>query len=158
MTTYFIANPYEVLARYALGKSSGISENDVRDAKSFAERVCSEDPPLLEKFLSYYPPQNPMRKVTVDQMEEAGGLLHCIWRGEYDRVLDPEAGPYVHFKGETYLCYGKALLIQGPKEDPAVVYSNKAGDVFVRPLREWVEIVKWSDGKYRPRYLKESLV
>jgi hypothetical protein len=132
---------------------------DLQDAKKHAQRVCSSDPPLLQKFLEQYPAQDPMRKVTVEQVEEVEGLLQCIWRGDYgDDVFDPKSGPYVHFKGETYLCFGIATLLQGPKEEVAVVYSNKPGDIFVRTLKEWIEIVKWPDGKYRPRFMKEGSV
>jgi hypothetical protein len=157
MPTPCIPNPYAALACFALARPLGdISEKDIEEAATFALKIRSSDPPLLKKFLGLYPPQNPMGKSTVDRVEEAEGLLQCIWRGDYDGVHNPEAGPYVHFKGETYLCYGKALLLQGPKEEPAVVYSNKGGDIFVRPLKEWVEIVKWPDGKYRPRFTKEK--
>lgn len=157
MATPFISNPYAVLASYALGGPPlGVSPEETEEAEKFALSLRSKDPPLLEKFLALYPPQNPMRKTTVEQSEEAEGLLRCIWRGDYEGVFNPKAGPYTHFKGETYLCYGEARLLQGPREEIAVVYSNKKGDVFVRPLREWVEIVKWPDGRYRPRFAREG--
>ena len=124
-------------------------------------KLRGQDPPLLQKFLGYYPPQSTMRKVTAAQLldissEEAEGLLQCIWRGDYEGVIAPKAGPFVHFKGTTYFCFGEAKLLQGPKEEIAVVYLNKNGDIFVRPLKEWIEIVKWPDGKYRPRFAKEE--
>jgi hypothetical protein len=156
MATPCIPNPYAALASYALGGPSvGASQEEIQEAEKFALSLQGKDPPLLEKFLALYPPQSPMRKTTVERSEEAEGLLMCIWRGDLKGVLNPKAGPYTHFKGETYLCYGEAKLLQGPKEEVAVVYSNKKGDTFVRPLREWVEIVKWPDGRYRPRFVKE---
>lgn len=157
MPTPCIPNPYAALASYALGGPIvGASQEEINEAEKFALSLRDKDPPLLEKFLALYPPQNPMRKTTVERSEEAEGLLRCIWRGDYEGVFNPKAGPYTHFKGETYLCYGKAKLLQGPKEEVAVVYSSKSGDIYVRPLREWIEIVKWPDGKYRPRFAKDG--
>lgn len=159
MATPCIPNPYAALACYALCRPLGdISVKDLQDAEKRAEKVCSSDPPLLEKFLEQYPAQDPMAKTTVERVEEVEGLLQCIWRGDYKDAFNPEAGPYVHFKGTIYLCYGNATLLQGPKEEHAVVYSSKSGEIFVRPLKEWAEIVKWPDGKYRPRFMKEGSV
>jgi len=145
------------LACYALNRGVGsVSPEEVEEAKKRALKLQAADPPLLQKFLAFYPPQNPKRKVTVGQAMEAEGLLRCIWRGDYDRAMTPQAGPYTHFKGSVYLCYGAAKLLQGPKEEVAVIYANKEGEMFVRPLREWVEIVKWPNGLYRPRFVEEK--
>lgn len=147
------------LACYALHRPvGGVSPDEVEEATRFTLKLKAQDPPLLQKFLSFYPPQDTTRWVIADQAEEAEGLLQCLWRGDYEGVLDPKSGPFVHFKGTTYLCFGEAKLLQGPKEEIAVVYSSKSGEIFVRPLREWVEIVKWPDGKYRPRFMREELV
>lgn len=157
MPTPCITDPYAALACYALHRPLGdVSAEEIDQAKAIVLRLQSQDPPLLQKFLACYPPQDPMWKTTTDKVEEAEGLLRCIWRGDFERTLNPETGPYIHFKGTLYLCYGKALLIQGPKEETAVVYSNQKGDIFVRPLREWAEIVRWEDGKYRPRFVREG--
>lgn len=156
MATPFIANPCAVLAAYSLGRPiCEVSLEEIDDAKKKALSLQSVDPPLLQKFLVLYPPQDPLRKVTVDQDEEAEGLLRCIWRGDYERSLAPKIGPYIHFKGSVYLCYGEAKLLQGPKEEVAMIYSNKEGEMFVRPLQEWIEIVKWPNGLYRPRFIED---
>lgn len=159
MPTPCIPNPYAVLACYALCRPLGdVSDKDIEEAATFTLKIRSADPPLLDKFLTFYPPQNPMFKTTVERIDEVEGLLQCVWRGDYEGVLNPSPGPYVHFKGTSYLCFGRAILLQGPKEEPAVVYSSKEGEIFVRPLKEWVEVVKWADGKYRPRFMKEGQV
>ena len=165
MATPCIPDPYAVIACYVLCRPLGdVSVGDIDAVRVKARGLRYADPPLLPKLLEQYPAillstaQKQMKMVQPSQAEEVEGLLQCIWRGDYDDALNPESGPYVHFKGETYLCFGKATLIQGPKEEPAVVYSHKNGDVFVRPLREWAEIVKWTDGKYRPRFMKEGSV
>ena len=159
MATPCIPNPYAALACYALCRPLGdVSVKDTQDAEERAKQVCSSDPPLLQKFLEQYPAQNPIFKTTRKRVEEVEGLLQCIWRGDYKDAFNPESGPYVHFKGTNYLCFGIATLLQGPKEETAVVYSSKEGDIFVRPIKEWAEIVKWPDGKYRPRFMKEGSV
>jgi hypothetical protein len=163
MATPCIPNPYAALACYALCRPLGdVSVRDIDVARVKARGLRYADPPLLPKFLEQYPAillttaQKQMMKVNASHAEEVEGLLQCIWRGDYEDVFNLESGPYVHFKGVTYLVYGKALLLQGPKEEPVVVYSSKEGEIFVRPLREWVEVVKWPDGKYRPRFRKEG--
>lgn len=155
MPTPCISNPYTVLAGYALGGPAiGVSQEEAKEAEKFALSLRNEDPPLLEKFLALYPPRDP--RTIVERAEEAEGLLQCIWRGDYEGVFHPQKrGLYTHFKGGTYLCHGEAKLLQGPKEEIAVVYSSSGEDLYVRPLREWVAIVKWPDGKYRPRFVKE---
>ena len=159
MPTPCIPNPYVALACYALHRPLGsVSAEEVEEAIGLTLRLKAQDPPLLQKFLAFYSPQDSMWKTTADRIEEAEGLLQCIWRGDYEGVLIPKSGPFVHFKGTTYLCFGEAKLLQGPKEETAVVYSNKSGNIYVRPLREWIEIVKWPDGKYRPRFAKEGSV
>jgi hypothetical protein len=157
VTTPCIQNPYAVLASFALGGPvCGASTEEAKEAEKFALSLRDKDPPLLEKFLAFYPTQDSMQDSTVEQCAEVEGLLRCIWRGDYEGVFKPKAGPYTHFKGGNYLCYGEAKLLQGPKEEVAVVYSSESGTIYVRPLREWVEIVKWPDGKYRPRFARAS--
>lgn len=156
MATPCIPNPYAALACYALGNRNRVTDAEIDEARGKALSLRSKDPPLLQKFLDLYPPQDLIRKITDNQTEEAEGLLRCIWRGDYERALTPKAGPYVHFKGSIYICYGKAKLLQGPEEEVAVIYSNKEGEMFVRPLREWAEIVIWPNGLYRPRFVEEK--
>lgn len=158
MVTPCISDPYLALACLALAKPLGISEEEIDQTKAVIRKLQFEDLPLLQKFLEFYPTQKPMRTVTAEAAAEAEGLLQCIWRGDYDNIVTPESGPYVHFKGTTYLCYSKAVLLQGTKEEAVIVYSNTKGEIFVRPLREWIEIVKWPDEKYRPRFIKERQV
>jgi hypothetical protein len=150
MTTPCITDPYKALACYALHRHrEDVSSEEVREAENFTLKLKFQGPPLLQKFLAFYPPQDPMWETP----EEIEGLLQCIWRGDFERTLSAKTGPYTHFKGGLYLCYGKSLLIQGLKEETAVVYSNQEGSIFVRPLREWAEIVKWEDNRYRPRFV-----
>jgi Protein of unknown function (DUF1653) len=156
MTTPCISDPYVALACFALTRP--VSEEEVDQTKAVITKLQFEDPPLLQKFLEFYPAQKHIRMVTASAAAEAEGLLQCIWRGDYADITTPESGPYVHFKGTTYLCYSKAVLLQGSKEEVVIVYSSKKGELFVRPLREWIEIVKWPDGKYRPRFTKERQV
>jgi hypothetical protein len=154
--TPFIADPYLTLAEYALGTPADlITQAEIQAAEVIARKTCTGDPPFLPKFLSEYPTLDRKDAPEISD-EEAEGLLQSLWRGDLNKSMDPHAGPYTHFKGAVYLCYGQALLLQGTKEEPAVVYSNQAGDVYIRPLREWVEIVKWADGKYRPRFMEEG--
>ena len=94
---------------------------------------------------------DPCWKTTVEVAEQAEKLLLCIWRGEVEEAYAPTPGPYQHFKGTIYIVQSRALLLQGPKEEWAVVYGNSEG-IFVRPLREWAELVLWSDGEYHPRF------
>ena len=153
MATPSISNPYRVLAAYALGRQPGaIDESDIADAEKWAASVCSSDPPLLSKFLSFYS-VSPFSKTTAEVAEQAEKLLRCIWRGDLDSAFDPTPGPYRHFKGDVYTVHSKALLLQGPKEEWAVVYANSGG-AFVRPLREWAELVLWPDGEYHPRFMR----
>ena len=160
MVTPCIENPYRELAAYALGKPHGhITVQDLREAEVRALRVTSMDPPLLGKFLEQYPPQDPMRKVLTIQIERAEGVLLCLWRGDYQAAFDIQPGPYIHFKGGEYLVFKEALLLEGPKERMAIVYYEPPnGRAFVRTIREWVDIVKWPDGLYRPRFMKKGSV
>ena len=156
MTTPCVPNPYDVVAAYAIGKPSPwVSREEAEAADAAIRKSCVGDPPFLDRFLAQYPAQehrNPQQAIEVEE------LLQCIWRGEFKEAFNVKSGPYIHFKGTTYLCFGIGTLIQGPKEEVAVVYSNKEGEVWIRPLDEWVEVVKWPDGKYRPRFMKEGSV
>ncbi len=151
MATLSIDNPYRVLAAYALKKQPGtLSEEELVEAENRAKEVCSSDPPLLAKFMSFYK-VDPAWKTTVDVAEQAEKLLRCIWRGEVEEAYAPTPGPYQHFKGTLYTVQSVALLLQGPREELAVVYGDTKG-TFVRPLREWAELVIWPDGEYHPRF------
>ena len=152
MTTPSINNPYRILAAYALRKPPEIiPESVVLEARERAKQVCCSDPPLLTKFLSFYTDVEPHIKVTTEDAERAEKLLRCIWRGDLHEAYDPTPGNYQHFKGSFYTVQSLAKLLQGPKEELAVVYGNDEG-TFVRPLREWIELVLWPDGEYRPRF------
>jgi len=152
MPTPCISNPYLHLAAYALGKPIGwTSASDIEYAEKVVAEVLDQDPLLLPHFLKKYP--NCERGGNGITEAEAEGLLRCLWRGDYQRALKVASGPYLHFKGNRYLVYGEGVLLQGPKEEPAVVYANTEGKIFIRPLKEWIEIVKWPDGSYNPRFL-----
>jgi hypothetical protein len=155
MATPSIDNPYRILAAYALRKQPGvIPEFSILEAKKRAKQVCGSDPPLLQKFLSFYTDVEPHIQVTSEDTDQAEKLLRCIWRGEAEEGWDPSPGSYQHFKGAIYTVQSIALLLQGPKEERAVVYGNTEG-TFVRPLREWAELVLWPDGEYHPRFKKQ---
>jgi hypothetical protein len=155
VATPSIDNPYRILASYALRKPPEVLPDSVIfEARERAKKVCSSDPPLLTKFLSLYTDVEPHLKVTAEDTERAEKLLRCIWRGDMDEAYDPTPGLYRHFKGTFYTVHSIALLLQGPREEPAVVYGNSEG-TFVRPLREWVELVLWSDGEYHPRFKRQ---
>lgn len=152
MPTPCISNPYKTLAAYALGKPLGwVSEQEIDQANKAVNEVLDHDPLLLPYFLSHYPKGE--RGGNGITEAEAEGILRCLWRGDYQRAFNIQSGPHLHFKGSTYLVYGEGILLQGPKEEPAVVYSNIEGKIFIRPLREWTEIVKWPNGEYNPRYI-----
>lgn len=152
MATPSISNPYRVLAAYALRKPPEVlPESVVFEARQRAKKVCDSDPPLLNKFLSFYTDIEPHVKVTAEDADRAEKLLRCIWRGEVDDAYDPIPGVYQHFKGKLYTVQSTAMLLQGPKEELAIVYRNDEG-TFVRPLREWVELILWPDGEYHPRF------
>jgi hypothetical protein len=150
MATPSISNPYRVLAAYALSKSIDfIGEDESIEAEVRATKVCSTDPPLLLKFIELYPslPKG-------GDPGQAEGLLRCIWRGELETSHNPSVGcNYQHFKGNIYRVHFKALLLQGPKEEQAIVYGRE-GETFVRPVREWGDLVLWPDGEYHPRFMR----
>ena len=155
MATPSIDNPYRILASYALHKSPDVLPDSViLEARERAKQVCRSDPPLLAKFISFYTDVEPHVGVTAEDAERAEKLLRCIWRGDVEEAYDPTPGQYLHFKGAFYTVKSTALLLQGPKEELAVVYSNSDG-TFVRPLREWVELVLWPDGEYHPRFKRQ---
>jgi hypothetical protein len=154
MSTPIINNPYRVLASYALRKPPEVLPDSVIfEARARAKQVCGSDPPLLGKFLSFYTDIEPHIKVTAEDAERAEKLLRCIWRGDLDEAYDPIPGIYQHFKGGTYRVQALAKLLQGPKEEIAVVYGNDE-ETFVRPLKEWVELILWPDGEYHPRFMR----
>lgn len=155
MATHSISNPYRTLAAYALHKQPGvIPESSILEAEKRAKQVCGSDPPLLTKFLNFYTDVEPHIQVTTEDTEMAEKLLRCIWRGEAEEGWKPSPGSYQHFKGSLYTVYSVALLLQGPKEEKAVVYESTEG-TFVRPLREWAELVLWPDGEYHPRFKRQ---
>jgi hypothetical protein len=156
MVTPSISNPYRILAAYALRKPPEVLPDSVIfEARKRAHQIRDSDPPLLTRFLGFYTDVEPHVKVTTEDTERAEKLLRCIWRGEVDDTYDPIPGRYQHFKGSFYTVQSTALLLEGPKEELAVVYGNDEG-TFVRPLREWVELVVWPDGEYHPRFRKTT--
>jgi hypothetical protein len=155
VATPSIDNPYRILAAYALRKSPDVLlEDALFEAQQRAKQVCKSDPPLLKKFLGLYPDVEPHIKVTSDEAVRAEKLLRCIWRGEVEEAYNPIPGKYQHFKGGNYTVQSTARLLQGPKEELAVVYGTSE-ETFVRPLREWVELVLWPDGEYHPRFRRQ---
>lgn len=62
---------------------------------------------------------------------------------------------YRHFKGGLYVLLGHGR--HSETQEPMVIYvALSSGEVWVRPLALWEEIVVWSDGQSRPRFIKES--
>jgi len=155
VATPSIDDPYRILASYALRKPPEVLPSSVIfEARKRAKQVCGYDPPLLDRFLSFYTDVEPHISVTAEDAVRAEKLLRCIWRGDVDEAYDPTPGTYQHFKGNFYTVQSIAKLLQGPKEELAVVYGNDDG-TFVRPLREWVELVLWPDGEYHPRFKRQ---
>lgn len=60
-------------------------------------------------------------------------------------------GIYKHFKGDFYrvIAVGKN---ESTKEEAVVYRGCRFGDVWVRPMREFVEQVMCPDGELRPRF------
>jgi len=152
MSTSFLIDPYRVLAAYALGvPESQLQGGDVLAAQDRAEEaITSSQSPggLIHNFLKRYPP--------IDRGDplQAEKLLRFLLRRDNYSEVSP--GAYRHFKGGLYTVERTALLLQGSREDVAVIYFS-LGDpskVFVRPVIEWTHIVQWPDGEYRLRFMR----
>ena len=57
-----------------------------------------------------------------------------------------------HFKGEEYTVIGSGYAT-GKGVPDVMVYMDKRGVIWVRPMVEWFEPVEWSDGVTRPRFV-----
>lgn len=150
MTEPITSNPYRyliTLSRSDASEGSGI-------AKLIEEVIQKSDPPFLPTFLARTP-HYPMIKIAKEVWDKGEKILRMFWRGDYSFEVVP--GPYRHFKGGLYTVEKEGLLLEGPKEEIAVIYSA-VGDpskTFIRPLREWVDVMEWPDGEYRPRFKRE---
>lgn len=64
-------------------------------------------------------------------------------------------GVFVHYKGDAY----RALFVawestNAQTREPKVVYVSLTDEhgINVRSLSEWNELIKWNDGRMRPRF------
>lgn len=104
MTIPSIGNPYRTLAAYALRKQPDvIPEVAILEAEKRAKQVCGSDPPLLQKFLSFYTDVEPHLQVTSEDTDQVEKLLRCIWRGETEEGWSPTPGSYQH-QGNSLHC------------------------------------------------------
>jgi len=150
MPTQFIVDPFIPLAAIALGKlEHAVTPEERNEAQVRASLAVTFGAPFHERFLGYYPPKTQ----SGEQVDKTEKLLRLFWRGDLDYEVFP--GGYQHFKGGLYTVEQIALLLEGSKEEVAVIYFGiqDPSKVFVRPLREWYHIVLWPDGEYRPRFM-----
>ena len=66
-----------------------------------------------------------------------------------------ESSTYLHFKGGKYRVLFEAL--HSDEKEPVVVYVSMIfGTVWVRPTKEWSEMVEWPDGEMRTRFIRRD--
>ena len=155
MPTPSIVNPFTVLASIGCQKEEAlVTSEDTQAASINFEAVKNDDPPLLQSFLKRYPRRGYLSRHELDLGEK---LLRCLWRGDLSQKV--MRGHYRHFKGSLYVVSDIGTLLEGPKEESAVIYFgvDTPDQVFLRPVREWKELVIWPDGEYRCRFMPEKV-
>jgi hypothetical protein len=104
---------------------------------------------LNPNWETYVPPP------PVKNEEEIRRLLICCAEGwAVDRrTQQVVSGIYDHFKGGVYIVLLPLHKWTGDEGGQVVLYTNLTSEVFARHVDVWTEIVKWPDGKYRPRFV-----
>jgi hypothetical protein len=152
MPTPAIANPFLTLASLALNRPfEAITVKDLEAVEQRAIEAIEKSGPFFPWFITCYPTKAILRS---DQWELGEKLLRFLWRGDY--IFGAKPGGYHHFKGGLYTVERTAIFLEGPRFEQVVIYFGlkDPAKVFVRPLREWCEIVLWPDGEYRLRFMR----
>jgi len=91
----------------------------------------------------------------VKNEEEIRLLLICCAEGWAHSLRSQQvvAGVYDHFKGGVYFVMLPLHTWTGDEGRQVVLYTNLKSEMFARHVDVWTELVKWPDGKYRPRFL-----
>lgn len=119
---------------------------------------------FVERFMKLMPPGT---ELDVLNQPLAQGLLECLqpFKAEGDCYKSPELfvrgwdprGVYDHFKGGVYLLRGLSKWASGEGE-PVVEYTSLLhASHHARLVRDWCEVVRWPDGKYRSRFVHRGV-
>jgi hypothetical protein len=112
------------------------------------------DQPPLGRFMKEQERVTGRHGLTLVEADLAHGLLICIQTGAYhDSHHPPPLGIYDHFKGGVYLITGYSRWASGNGEPVIEYLSMLFGTKHTRLLDQWIEVVKWPDGRYRSRFI-----
>lgn len=64
-------------------------------------------------------------------------------------------GFYRHFKGGLYFLERVAMNSENPAQH-LIIYTDQMGICWARPSAMWNEEVRWPDGSWKPRFVKET--